>query len=345
MVRIEKGDNNELRVSFPYDAELVKKIRTVEGRHWSSEQKCWLVPRTEVVMNELNRLFGKSLIQIVPIVTWLENLRKELIARRYSPKTIKAYIFSNKQLFNFTRKPAEFIAKEDIRDFLVYLAEEKSVATSSLNITINALKFFYHEILKNDLVIDITRPKKDKKLPVVLSKEEISRILTAVVNLKHKSILMLTYASGLRVSEVVRLKIEDLDQERKLIMIKGAKGRKDRYTVLSDVAFQILQEYCSKFKPEGWLFPGFQNNGHISIRTAQSVFGQAKDAAGIEKDVSIHSLRHSFATHLLEGGTDLRYIQELLGHQSSKTTEIYTHVSNRILGKIVSPLDTMEIKK
>lgn len=177
---------------------------------------------------------------------------------------------------------------------------------------------------------------------MILSKVEVFKILASIKNLKHKFLLMLTYASGLRVSEVVMLKMEDFDPVRKLILIKGAKGRKDRYTILSEVAFEVYKTYCEEFKPEKWLFPGALDREHISTRTAQAVFEQAKERANINKEVSIHSLRHSFATHLLEGGTDLRYIQELLGHQSSKTTEIYTHVSNRALGKIISPLDTMD---
>ncbi|MGE5606450.1 MAG: tyrosine-type recombinase/integrase, partial [Bacteroidota bacterium] len=154
-------------------------------------------------------------------------------------------------------------------------------------------------------------------------------------------ILMLTYAAGLRVSEIASLKLEDIDCRRKIIHIKGAKGRKDRVTLLSEVAIKFLADYCMKFKPEKWLFMGAEPDKHLSIRTIQNIFEQAKEKAGIKKPVSVHSLRHSFATHLLESGTDLRYIQELLGHQSSKTTEIYTHVSSRSISTITSPLDTI----
>ncbi|WRQ72941.1 MAG: tyrosine-type recombinase/integrase [Methanosarcinales archaeon Met12] len=176
-------------------------------------------------------------------------------------------------------------------------------------------------------------------MPVVLSQEEVSQILSSVNNIKHKVILMLIYSAGLRVSEVVKLKPADIDIQRKLIHVKGAKGRKDRYTILSDVAIETLGLYLKMYQPEKWVFPGQKEGLHITTRTVQRIFEDAIKKADIDKEVSVHSLRHSFATHLLESGVDLRYIQELLGHKNSKTTEIYTHVSNKDLSKIKSPLD------
>lgn len=219
------------------------------------------------------------------------------------------------------------------------------MATSTLNQAINALKFYYGTMLKKKFLYEIKRPRKDRKLPVVLSKEEIAKILSAVDNLKHKAILMLIYSAGLRVGEVVKLKPEDVDSKRMLLFIRGAKGRKDRYSLLSDVTLNALREYWRRYKPIKWLFAGARDGRYLSTRTVQAIFEHAKENAGIKKDVSVHSLRHSFATHLLEGGTDLRYIQELLGHASSKTTEIYTHVSTKSLSKIKSPLDTLNLKK
>jgi len=233
------------------------------------------------------------------------------------------------------------VSNEDIRDYLYHLANDKEASTSTLNTAINALKFCYGDVLKRRFVYEIKRPKKDKKLPVVLGQEEVSQILSSVNNIKHKTILMLVYSAGLRVREVVKLRPEDIDTERKLIHIKGAKGRKDRYTMLSDVIIEILKEYWERYKPEKWLFMGIKPEKHISTRTVQAIFEQASEKAKIGKEVSVHSLRHSFATHLLESDVDLRYIQELLGHKSSKTTEIYTHVSNKDIGKIKSPLDNL----
>ena len=165
------------------------------------------------------------------------------------------------------------------------------------------------------------------------------------VNIKHKAILMLIYSAGLRVSEVVKLKPQDIDSQRKLVHIGNAKGRKDRYTLLSGIALETLRNYWGKYKPKKWLFQSQDKEKHITTRTVQRIFESACKKAGIRKEVSVHSLRHSFATHLLEQGTDLRYIQELLGHKSSKTTEIYTHVSNRDLKKIKSPLDNIKVVK
>jgi len=274
-----------------------------------------------------------------------EDLRRELVSRKYSYKTVKGYIYYNRDFLNFIKKPPSGVSDSDIKDYLYYLAEEKQAATSTLNQAINALKFYYSTMLKKKFFYEIRRPRKDKRLPVVLSKEEVAKILASIDNIKHKAILMLVYSAGLRVGEVVRLKPEDIDSKRMLIHIKGAKGRKDRYTLLSETALGILREYWKKYRPEKWLFGGAKEGRYLSIRSVDKIFRNACDKTEIKKDVSVHTLRHSFATHLLEGGTDLRYIQELLGHAHSKTTEIYTHVSTKSLGKITSPLDTIELAK
>jgi len=218
-------------------------------------------------------------------------------------------------------------------------------ATSTLNQAINALKFYYGTVLKKKFIYEVKRPRKDKKLPIVLNKEEVTKIINSVNNLKHRAILMLVYSAGLRVGEVVRLKLEDIDNKRMLIHIKGAKGRKGRYTMLSETALDILRKYWKEYKPVKWLFEGARTGRYLSTRTVEKILEYACEKAGIRKDVSVHTLRHSFATHLLEGGTDLRYIQELLGHTSSKTTEIYTHVSTKSIGKIKSPLDTLKLEE
>lgn len=258
---------------------------------------------------------------------------------------MKGYLYYNRDFLNFTGKNPSDINDHDVKDYLLYLAEEKESAASTLNQAINALKFYYGTMLKKKFVYKVKRPRKDKKLPVVLSKEEVARIINSVDNMKHRTILMLVYSAGLRVGEVVRLKPEDIDSKRMLIHIKGSKGRKDRYTLLSEKTLEVLRAYWRKYKPEKWLFEGARDGRYLSIRSVQKVFEQACDKAGIRKEITIHGLRHSFATHLLEGGTDLRYIQELLGHKDSKTTEIYTHVSTKSLGKIKSPLDSIDLKE
>jgi site-specific recombinase XerD len=315
------------------------------------------VPYSEGIVEKIKEVFDGEDIKLEPSLFRgavetrssslydFEDLRKELISRKYSRKTIKGYLYFNRDFLSFTGKRPDEVREENIKNYLVYLADEKDSAAATLNQAINALKFYYGSMLKKKFLYEIKRPRKDTILPVVLSQEEVARVLTCLENLKHRTLLMLVYASGLRVSEVVKLRVVDIDRDRMLLNIKGAKGRKDRYTMLSHTALETLDEYLEKYKPSKWLFEGARDGRYLSIRTAQAIFEQAKDKAGIKKDISIHGLRHSFATHALENGTDLRYIQELLGHKSSKTTEIYTHVSTRDIGRLRSPLDNLDLKK
>lgn len=251
-------------------------------------------------------------------------MRKELELRGYSVKTCKAYVGQIYRYHIFLKKDLEDSTNEDVRDFLHYLLREKGKSHAYVNQTLSALKFLLTKILcvkgANER---LPRPKKEYKLPDVLSPQEILQILNTVKNVKHRAILILTYSAGLRVSEVVNLKIGDIDRHRMLIHVRQGKGKKDRYTVLSGGAIEALQTYITTYNVVDWVFPGEPPDCHITERTVQRIFENARDKAKIRKDVSVHSLRHSFATHLLEGGTDLRYIQELLGHKSSKTTEIY----------------------
>jgi len=331
--------NNKVIIHVPYNQELIKKVKTISGRRWNPQGKYWEVPYSENLISKLQALFGENLV--VDPYFYLIPLQKELSIRRYSKSTIKSYIRVNRDFLIFTGKSPEEIENGDVKKYLYYMVNQKKVATSTLNIIINALKFYYGEVLKKDFIIEVKRPKKDKKLPVVLSREEVKRILDVTTNIKHKAILMLMYSGGLRVGEAVRLKPKDIDPERGLIHIKGSKGRKDRYTILSQNVMIVLREYYTRYKPKEWLFEGTKPGKHISTRTVQAIFKRACIKAGIKKDVSVHSLRHSFATHLLESGVDLRYIQEILGHKSSKTTEIYTHVSRASLTKIKNPLDSI----
>jgi site-specific recombinase XerD len=347
-VRIGLDGENQISVRVPYHEQYISEMKSIQGHRWNPAEKYWSFPYSRENYERLADIFQGEELLVDPLFKknhTLEELSRELISRRYSLKTVKAYLRLNKEFCEFSKKAPQECNQDDIKDYLLYLAEEKEISTSYLNIAINALKFYYGEVLRKQFIYEIKRPRRDKKLPVVLSKEEVAAIFGALTNEKHKLILMLTYAAGLRVSEVAGLCVEDIDFQRKLIHIREAKGRKDRYTLLSEVAMEFIQQYRKEYQPKKWLFSGADPEKHIAIRTVQAVFEQAKEKAGIKKDVSIHSLRHSFATHLLEGGTDLRYIQELLGHQSSKTTEIYTHVSQKSIGKIVSPLDTIEMKE
>jgi site-specific recombinase XerD len=271
---------------------------------------------------------------------WQKKLEIELRSRKYSPKTLASYIYYNRAFCRKIRKRPEDVDPEDIKAYLSYLDKTLDLSTSSMNLAISAIKFFYYNVLKKDIVQEQCRPRQDKRLPLVLSRSEIKRILECEKNPKHRLLLMLAYSSGLRVSEVVALKKEHIDLQRKTILVHLGKGRKDRYTLLSDRAAAFLKDYCMVYAIDGWLFQGQSAPHHLSVRSAQSIFEKAIKNARIQKSASIHSLRHTFATHLLENGTDIKYIQSLLGHVSLRTTERYAHVARRYLLRIQSPLDS-----
>ena len=269
-------------------------------------------------------------------------MRGEMRLRNYSPGTIKTYLQHMTEFTrHFGRSPSE-LGRDDVKRYLLHMTEERRVSASYRDQAVSALKFFYGKVLHKKIVIDdLPRPKKEFKLPAVLNNNEVSRLFAAVRNRKHLAILMLIYSSGMRVGEVVRLKPEDIDVERHLIRVRGGKGRKDRYTILSDIALQVIRDYYRAWRPEKYLFAGNSKGSHLSTRSVQNAISAAREISGISKEFSTHVLRHSFATHLLESGTDLRYIQELLGHKSARTTQIYTHVTRKDIARIVSPLDRM----
>jgi site-specific recombinase XerD len=276
---------------------------------------------------------------------WRIKLEETLRSRKYSPRTLRSYIYYNRLLCQTLQKPPEEIQSEDITRFLAAIEKNKECSASSMNLAISAIKFFYKHVVKNDISKDQYRPRQDKRLPVVLSKADILNIFALEKNLKHRLLLMIVYASGLRVSEAVCLKRQDIDINRKSIAIFSGKGRKDRYSIMSETVINTLNNYYSQYDISGWLFPGTDPGKHLSIRTAQRIFEHAAEKANVQKEASIHSLRHSFATHLLENGTDIRYIKDLLGHTSIRTTERYTHVAHCKIFKIVSPLDNIQEKE
>ncbi|MDD4962155.1 MAG: site-specific integrase [Candidatus Marinimicrobia bacterium] len=276
----------------------------------------------------------------------MEAYRSVLIQKRYSRNTQKAYLnYFSDYCRSFSARDIDNISKDEINAYILELIESKYISASQQNQRINAIKFYYEKVLGRERQFyDVYRPKKEKKLPCVLSENEIVALLECVENLKHRTILSLIYSAGLRLSEAINLKIEDIDSGRNLIIIKGGKGKKDRTTILSKTLLELLREYYRKYRPIDYLFRG-QNGGKYSAKSVQNIFKNALMKAGIQKRATVHTLRHSFATHLLERGTDLRYIQELLGHSSSKTTEIYTHVTQKGINRITSPLDNLNIRK
>jgi site-specific recombinase XerD len=243
-------------------------------------------------------------------------------------------------------KSVDELTPERLKDYFLYCINTLKLSENTLHSRINAVKFYFEQVLKREhFFIDIPRPKKKLILPNVLSINQVEKLFSQLENVKHKTMLFLAYSAGLRVSEVVNLKIKDIHSERMVINIKGAKGKKDRTVVLSEGILELLRKYYTAYQPKDWLFEGQYKEEPYSMRSLQQIFHRAKNKAKILQDVTFHSLRHSYATHLHERGTDIKIIQELLGHNDIKTTLRYTHVSNVTLEKVVSPFDQLNLNK
>jgi integrase/recombinase XerD len=275
----------------------------------------------------------------------LSYLKQELVLRAYSASTIKTYINEVRVfLASIGDHPAATYTPQQLRDYLHYCFEQLKLSENTLHSRINALKFYYEQVLKREKFFwDIPRPKKPMQLPKLLNEDELARLFNSIQNKKHKAILFTAYSAGLRVSEVVNLKLADIDGKRMQIHVRHAKGKKDRYVNLSPVVLDILRQYVKMVSPapKEYLFESGQTGKAYPTRTVQQIFTNAKNKAGILKEVGIHSLRHSFATHLLDKGTDIRYIKDLLGHFDIKTTERYLHVSKKQLVNVISPFDDL----
>jgi integrase/recombinase XerD len=272
--------------------------------------------------------------------TYKEQMQRDMVLRNLSPKTQYLYHRAARGLEDHFNKPPDQLNEDNVKSFLHSIVADRKLSQSSLKIHYSALRFLYETTLDKGWVINkIPYPKTAKPLPHVLDTTEVRRIIEASVNLRQKAMLMLTYSAGLRARETARLKITDIDSKRMLIRVEQGKGNKDRYTLLSQTALETLRQYWKEYRPKVWLFPGANPENYISVSYIQVGFKRAKTKAGITKPATCHTLRHSFATHLLEAGVDLHTIQVLLGHASIRTTTVYLHVSKKNLAKIVSPLD------
>lgn len=377
-IRLEHLVHNGQRciaMAFPYDQVLIAAAKVAGGR-WSGSHKRWYTPNATAHLRAIFQAFkGVAWVDSTPLFdkappatlpakapaqksapqkappplnavqqAALAAMQRKLEIARYSPRTIRVYLNATKQLFmRFAEKHPNDIRTEDIETFQHELATERKASNSYLNQIVNAVRYYYKDVLGDaGRVTFIERPRKETKLPLVLSKAEVASILKAPDNLKHRAMLALAYSGGLRVSEVLALRPEDVLFDRGLVRIRGAKGNKDRTTLLGRSTAELLRNYMEHYRPTEHLFAG-QNGGPYSARSLQKVLEQALHRTGIAKRATMHTLRHSFATHLLEQGTDLRYIQALLGHASSKTTEIYTHVSTRYLQGIINPMDALDV--
>jgi site-specific recombinase XerD len=361
-----KYHNGRIRLYFQYNRELVNLIKQQPFYCWDSDSHSWTLPHTEKILGkmvdfckangwkykyieDIRQLHKSSRIKPENIKNYKQcpgNYVEKLIVLRYSKNTIRVYTECFKEFINyFPCKKIEEISQTDIFSYQRYLVEERGVSTSYQNQAINAIKFYFEKVLggKRETYY-IERPRKERFLPEVLSEPEITSIIDSIQNLKHKCMIMTSYSGGLRVGELLNLKLFDIDSKRMLINIRQGKGRKDRVTILSRVLLDLLREYYKVYHPREYLFEGIAG-GAYSERSIQNVLKRACEKAGIRKHVTMHTLRHSFATHLLENNTDLRYIQELLGHSSPKTTQIYTHITTKGLDQIRSPLDNLKVKK
>ena len=296
--------------------------------------------------------------------TYIQQFVDKLLLKAYSYNTVKNYRSHFHSFLHVLAKGIERSIKPGIQpDFQTVFAKtlndatqgqlekylrwrqnQKNYSESDQNTHINALKFYYEQVLNRPrMLFNLPRPKKPKKLPVVWAEEDVVKLINAIKYPKHRLMLVMAYAHGMRVSEVASLKLADMDSKRMQIHLKGAKGKKDRIVNLSPAALEAIKNYYKKFKPKIYLFENEETGEPISLRTIQKVFEYAKQRAGLHKKAGIHSLRHSYATHLHEHGVDIKFLKELLGHSSLKTTETYTHVSKRDISKIVSPLDTLKL--
>lgn len=363
-----------LKLHFERNEELQQFLRKNTNIRWSKTMGCWYLPESKTVQSELFQLLkGKAWIDYSSLSAnktnenlnvqvsvsnnttkekktgvltaeaknKIEELKKWMRSKRYSDSTIGTYTDS---LIIFLRyydeKSISEITNEDVVKFNTEYILKKHLSSSFQNQVVNAIKLFFR--ITQTKTIDpelVHRPKRAKVLPNVLSKEEVKAILNAHTNLKHKAMLSLIYSCGLRCGELLSLKPEHIDSKRGVLIIKQAKGRKDRIAPLSLKMIELLREYYTAAKPKDYLFEGQKPGEAYDARSLQNVLKQALSKVNINKPVTLHWLRHSYATHLLENGTDLRYIQEILGHNSSKTTEIYTHVSTKSIRTIVSPFD------
>ena len=359
-----------IEISYSYNQQIYQRLKESKVCRWLPENRCFVLPTDNQSLHTLvgelagvaqiwlgqtlqvrevhllKRLWEQSYQQPEGYISCPLPYLERLLLLNYSLNTMRTYhslllrFLNGHQAFGLEKINA--FTEAEINQYHRGMVQSKKYSCSLINQSINAVKFYYQQILGRPEVRmnNVERPEKPEKLPGVLSKAEVAKILGATENLKHRCLLQLLYAGGLRISEVINLKLTDVKSDRNLLLIRGGKGKKDRTTLLSQKLLESLRAYYKVYRPQVWLFEG-QFGGQYTTDSIRNVFNACVKKAGIRSKATPHTLRHSFATHLLEQGTDLRYIQTLLGHRSSKTTEIYTHITTHALEKIISPLDNL----
>lgn len=338
---VRHNNTSRIAVYFKKDEQLNKRIKQLDDVQWSKTLGAWHIPDTDE--NRERFKLEKRWIPNPEHEQKIIEYKRWLASRRYSESTIKTYTEALTTFLNFYNdKELNQFETHDLISFNNDYIIKNQLSSSYQNQIVNAIKLFFSSQQNTKMNPDlIHRPKREKLLPNVLSKEEVKQILEAHINIKHKAMLSLIYSCGLRRSELLHLKPQDIDSKRGIVIIRQAKGKKDRIAPLSQKILQLLRDYYMANQPKVYLFEGQTPGEAYDERSLQQVLKQALAKTNITKPVSLHWLRHSYATHLLEAGTDLRYIQELLGHKSSKTTEIYTHISTKNIQKIKSPFDDL----
>lgn len=372
ILTLHRSDLSRMCLTIPdvlRPAYLVQ-VKNIHGRRWNPNEKVWEVPLTKITMRFIEKYLkdvvhwtfqpapdlperiemsvvyktAKSTFTTARYEAAVTALEQTLLLKRYSWRTIKTYLYCFRQfIFYYNDIKPSTLTRAQIDAYIVHLIQHKKITESHQNQILSAIKMFYAETVnQEEKVRYLIRPKKSTKLPHVLLEAEVARLLKATDNPKHQCILMLIYSAGLRLNELIQLRLPDLQPEQQRLFVYGGKGKKDRCTLLSPKVWQQLQQYIEIYAPVEWVFEG-QDGGQYSARSVQAIFTKAKARSGINAYATVHTLRHSFATHLLEKGVDLRYIQELLGHESSKTTEIYTHITHTGWAKVKSPIDDLDI--
>lgn len=362
---------DRIALKFEYNKKIQAILKIIPGINWSQTHRCWHLPfnRTAYEMlvqstkdiatvnDTLLRKEKKEIATTPPVIFYkrfsispaneaaLGQMVAQLQLKGYSTSTIRTYKNELLPLLQLLgNKALNELTTDEVKRYLLYCINQLKLKENSIHSRLNALKFYFEQVLgKEKFFVSIPRPKKQMLLPKVLSEEELGRLFKALRNKKHKAMLFTAYSAGLRVSEIAALELKHIDSNRMQILVSNAKGKKDRYVNLSPILLDILRDYLktSIVKPKRYLFESEQTGEAYPTRTIQQVFSNARIKAGISKQVGIHVLRHSFATHMLEKGIDIFYIKDLLGHFNIKTTEIYLHVSKKSLVNIVSPLDDL----
>jgi site-specific recombinase XerD len=350
---VEHRNEQRIKLVFSYDAQKTDAVKKIAGRKWSKTMRAWHIPRDKKLLEELISLLHYNTKPPPPggkdekngeLPYWIYDYVRHLKIRGYSYSTQKNYksmalLFA----FHFKDKDAAQLEKKDVEQWLEYLHDVRKYKSSGLNTAVNAVKFLYEKVWeKPRSFYTFPRAKKVKAIPKFFQQSDIEKIFAGIENVKHKVILYTAYSGGLRVGEIVNLKVTDIYSGTNQLRIEQAKGKKDRYVMLSAKLLNLLREYYKKYHPAYWLFEGPHNEPY-STRSVQLIFKRAKQQAGIRREGSIHALRHSFATHLLESGIDVTLIKELLGHTSLRTTMGYTHITKPALKRVKSPLDNLNL--